>query len=145
MSRCGEKSSYLDKREYLQQACFIDKKIEAISDSLMRCHNECQNIKNRHLDEIKVQTSLNVSALEDEVIRMVDNERRLNEELEKTISLKNEIYQAINDVADNEARTCLRWIYIDNKSIKEYAETFCYSVKTAYRRRDTAIEMIRLP
>ena len=140
-----QNDDYYEQVNYISQAKTIDARIKSVVELLHLCNEEVASIKAVTYNVPKVQKSLCRGSLENQVIKMVERKTQLTEELEDLIRLKNELYAVVNSISNNEARTCLRMLYFENKPVHSYAVRFGLSDPTAYRRRDEAIRLIRIP
>ena len=136
---------YHDQERYISQAKNIDANIQTVVDLLRLCNEEGTNIKSVVYDVPKVQKTICKNALEEQVIRMLEHKEKLTKELEELMRLKNELFSVVTSVPDNEARICLRMVYLENQSMKSFADRVGMSLATAYRKKEDAVRMIRIP
>lgn len=139
------KYNYHDQERYISQAKSLDANIQTVVDLLQRCNEEVTNIKSVVYDIPKVQKTIYKNALEEQVIKMLERKEKLTKELEELMRLKDELFSVVTSIADNEARTCLRMVYLENQSMKSFAERVGMSLATAYRKKEDAVRMIRIP
>ena len=85
------------------------------------------------------------SILDAVVPHIVDEERRLFAEMEKSHTVRRQVLRAIRQVKSEEHREVLLCLYVYGFTFEQTAEHLFCSLRTVYRRRDEALGHIKIP
>ena len=105
----------MDKRmtakEYLEQAHRLDQRINAKLEQIMQLRSLSQRCTVAFGGE-HVSHTRNVSSMEDVVIKIVIAEKKLDEQIDRFVALKDEIQQTIQLLPDAESQAVLELRYL---------------------------------
>lgn len=130
--------------KFLRQAKNIDKRIETKKMMLER-HRDMAAKCIATLSDMPKNMRVNSSNTEGGVCKMFDIERDFLKQLDRLMSLKKEIIDAINAVSDTDLQLILEQYYLCDMTWKEIAKELHYSERQLYRLRDEALEAVKIP
>lgn len=132
----------MNAKEYLQQVEKLDKLIE---NKLIEKRQwfEIATGTTSQLAADKVQTSGNHSKIEDAVIKIVDIEREITEQIDRFIDLKKEVIKTIEQLKPVEY-DFLHKVYIQYKTLSEVAEIYGYEYTWATTTHGRALKSLQL-
>lgn len=85
--------------EFLSQAYRIDLQIQSKVDQLARIR-ACAGGSGMRYGDVKVQSSARDSMVENAVLKIMEEERAINEEIDRLVETKRQIREVINQVSD---------------------------------------------
>ncbi len=85
--------------EFLSQAYRIDLQIQSKVDQLARIR-ACAGGSGLRYGDVKVQSSVRDSMVENAVLKIMEEERAINEEIDRLVETKRQIREVINQVSD---------------------------------------------
>ena len=85
--------------EFLQQAYRIDLQIQSKVDQLARIR-ACGGGSGLRYGDVKIQSSAQDSMVENAVMKIMEEERAINEEIDRLVDTKRQIREVINQVSD---------------------------------------------
>lgn len=130
--------------EFLSQAIRLEGRINRAQERIENLRSLAERITVGYGSEA-VSHTRNTGAMEDSVLRIVEAERAVNEDLEKLIELKAEIADVIERVADEKLRTLLELKYLKYLSVNAIADEMCYTrrwVNTLHTQALTAVDAV---
>ncbi len=92
--------------EFLAQAYRLDQQIQSKVDQLSRLR-ACSSGAGLRYGSVKVQSSGPVSMVENAVLRIMEEERAINEEIDRLVETKRQIREVISQVEDVTCRLLL--------------------------------------
>ena len=92
--------------EFLQQVYMLEQRIETKLRQISILRSLAESVRSFAGDE-PVSHTRNVTALEDSVIKIVEQEKELNAEIDRLVDLKKEIQDVISEVMDMKLRLVL--------------------------------------
>ena len=92
--------------EFLSRAYRLDQQIQSKVDQLQRIRASISGTGLRYGD-VKVQTSGQNSQVEGAVLKILEEERVINEEIDRLVEIKREIREVISQVQDVDCRLLL--------------------------------------
>jgi len=85
------------------------------------------------------------SKLEDTVIKIITLENEINDDIDKLVDLKSEMYTVINSLKKNKYKTVLEQRYLCFREWEEIAVHMHYHKRYIYKLRDKALEALEIP
>jgi len=128
-------------KDYLQQVRKLDMLIENKQIEKRKWY-ELATGTTSQLSSDKVQTSGNHSRMEDAVIKIVDTEREITEQIDKFIDLKKEVISTIEQLKPVEY-DILHKIYIQYMTYEQVAEKYGYQYSWATTTHGRALQNLR--
>lgn len=92
--------------EFLNQAYRLDQQIQSKVEQLNRIR-ACASGTGIQYGNVKVQSSVSDSRVEDAVLKIMEEERAINEEIDRLVDIKRQIREVINQVDDVSCRLLL--------------------------------------
>lgn len=124
-----------DITNYLNGAYYLDAKITA----LRKLKEDSKEIQVTRYENIGCNSS-NENHSEIKMARIADMSLRIDEELKRLSQLKNEIFDIICNLNDDELETILIYRFLQFMTIEQIADEMHYSTKTVTRKLHRAIE-----
>lgn len=125
-----------DVTNYLNSAYYLDAKITA----LRKLKEDSKEIQVTRYENIGCNNSSNENHSEIQMARIADTSLRIDEELKRLSQLKNEIFDIICNLNDDELETVLIYRFLQFMTIEQIADEMHYSTKTVTRKLHKAIE-----
>lgn len=130
-------------KEYLSQALWLDKRINSKLEQLEVLRALATKVS-ANLREEKVSGGNNTkSHLENTVVKIVDLEREINEDINRLVDIKTEIMDIIARVDDPMSQIILEMRYINGKSWEKIAQDIRFDIRTAFRVHGKALKKVR--
>lgn len=80
--------------------------------------------------------------MEDVIVKLMDLENEVNNDIDRLIALKEEVIENINKIDNCNLRLLLTMRYINNRDWEEIADNMLYDVRTIYRFHKQALKEI---
>ena len=124
-------------KEYLRQLKYLDNRINAklLEREQIRTIAEKTTVS---LSE-KVQTSFE-NKMDDVVVRLVELEELINEDIDKPVHLKEEAGDKINRISNDKYKIVLSMYYLSNKTFEEVAELTEMSFRWVHKLHGRALK-----
>lgn len=133
-------------KQYLRQGTKLKELIETHKEELAQLRSLVGSVSAPALDKQGGgQRRSNGSAEQDLIIRSVDLERQITEEIAQMVAMLQEIHDTIEAVPDRSERLVLRCRYILFLSWTETAEKANYSSQQVRRIHGSALQHITVP
>jgi len=127
-------------KQYLQQAYFLDRKINSLQLQIEDLRSKATSIKSFDLSQDKVQTSIGGDRIGDLIAKIVDYERELNAKIDKYVDLKREIAEKIEEVSDDRYRLVLRNRYVNLLKWEQIALDMNYHINHIWWLHNKALQ-----
>jgi DNA-directed RNA polymerase specialized sigma subunit len=124
-------------KQYLSQIRRIKMRVAALSEQLA-CMKEVAGLASSVLSDIPHSPNRNIHKLENEVIKQIEWEEKIQSEL----NLLEEINSTIAAVADPTLHTLLVKRYVDGETWEKIATELFISIRQVYRFHDDALAEI---
>ena len=128
-------------KEYLSQAHRLDQRINAKLEQIMQLRSLSQRCTVAFGGE-RVSTTRNVTSMEDVVIKIIMAEKKLDEQIDRFVALKEEIQQTIDLLPDPECRILLELRYLAMKCWMDIAGSMGISRTYAYKLHEKGLELV---
>lgn len=128
-----------DIKLYLNQAFFLDKQI----NSLIKVKEENISIAQRCTANYNNDGGSNPSKTNSQemlYIKIADQSKQIDEQIDKLVNIRNEIEQLINTVSDTDGQSILRMRYLAYMSMSDIADIMGCTRTTIYRKYNKSIE-----
>jgi DNA-directed RNA polymerase specialized sigma subunit len=128
-------------KDFMSQALHIDQRI---NNNIEQIHalRELAGKASATLSDVKVSGTRNISRMEDAIVRMVDLESDINEDVARLVSLKQDIVSVVKRVENPIYQTLLSLRYLCFKTWEQTAEAMNYSVQHVHRIHGGALEAV---
>jgi DNA-directed RNA polymerase specialized sigma subunit len=129
-------------KEYLSQALWLNQRIDNKLEQLERLKAMAMRVTT-NLTQEKVSGGYNErNPMENTIVKIMDLEREVNDEIDKLINLKQEILETISLVDDPMAQLLLEMRYINRRTWGEIAEELGYSDRGIHKIHGRALKEI---
>ncbi len=128
-------------KEYLNRAYRLDTDINNRIDQLKHLKALSKRVTAVYGTEV-VSHSRNVNSMEDAVIRIMEAEARLTAQIDKLVSVRKEIQESIDLVADKDCRTLLNLRYMGMNAWDDICGKMEMSRSHVFRLHSTALSMV---
>ena len=133
-----------DARTYLEQAYRIDQRINSKIEQVASLHNLAMKA-NSTLTDMPGSPNRNIHRMEDIIVKIVDLENEINQDIDMLVDLKTEIMQVIKKVDDLELQTLLEQRYLNFRTWEQIAVDMGYNVRHLYRMHDKDLKAVQVP
>ena len=131
---------------YLKQGIMLDQRINYQLKKLAELRENACSIPAVMPKGGKVQTSPEGDApFVRALMRMEEQEERINREIELLVELKDQIREVIGQVEDDNLRMVLAFKYLEGMSFEEIGDVLHANKSTVYRWHKQAVGKITLP
>lgn len=132
-----------EARTYLEQAYRIDQRINSKIEQVASLHNLATKA-NSTLTDMPGSPNRNIHKMEDIIVKIVDLENEINQDIDMLVDLKTEIMQVIKKVDDLELQTLLEQRYLNFRTWEQIAVDMGYNVRHLYRMHDKALKAVQV-
>lgn len=131
--------------QYLSQAYLLDCVINSHVEEVERLKRLAESVPTMCFDRERIKGGQQTqSKMVDIVVKYVDLERQINQEIDQYIALKQEIRNTINAVGDIRYRTLLTYKYLMRYTLKQVAELMHYSIPQIKRLHRQALAVVKV-
>lgn len=128
-------------KEYLSQAYHVDHEIQNLLRRLDEMRSTTQQLTASY-DHVQVSHSVNVSSMEDAIIRMLEKEQEISAEIDRLVALKLEIANTIDAVKKPTYHLVLEKRYLSYMAWQTIADEMHYSVRWVRNTHDRALKVV---
>ena len=131
----------MNAKEYLSQAYRIDQRINSKLEQVMSLR-DLLGKANVTLTGMPKTPTPNPHSMEDIIVKMVDLESEINDDIDTLVDLKAEIMRCIKHVDNPEYQTLLELRYLCFKHWENISADMGYSLRRIYELHNLALEQI---
>ena len=131
----------MNAKEYLSQAYRIDQRINSKLEQVMSLR-DLLGKANVTLTGMPKTPTPNPHSMEDIIVKMVDLESEINDDIDTLVDLKAEIMRCIKRVDNPEYQTLLELRYLCFKRWENISADMGYSLRRIYELHNLALEQI---
>lgn len=128
----------MNAKDYLKQVQIIDKQIDIKLERVSRLRAMTQKATSA-VSEEAVARSRNNTSLQDAILRLMEEEKALNKEIDRSVDLKREISSLLDSLPDLRFRLLLEMRYLCFKSWEDIAVDLGLNVRTVFRLHARAL------
>lgn len=128
-------------KEYLSQAVAINHKIDSKLEQASSLRSLAMKVTTT-FGEDKVQSTKKQSPMEEIMVKLIDLEQGVNDDIDELIRVKAEILETINQVEDINQQIILEKRYVACKTWDDIARETGYDRSTVYRNHGKALKEI---
>lgn len=129
-------------KEYLSQALWLDQRINSKLEQLQILRALATKVSANLREEKVSGGNNNKSHLENTVVRIVDLEKEIKEDVERSIAIKAEIMNTINQVDDPVSQIILEMRYINGKGWDEISSSLNYKDSSIFKIHSRALKKV---
>lgn len=131
-------------KEYLSQAFHIDKQLKSKLEQLSVLR-ELATTTTQPLSDMPGSPNRNIDRMEKAIIKIMEMEKEISEEVDGLLDLKFEIAQCIKKVEDIDCQLILEFRYLCFMSWEEIAAEMNFTVRNIHILHGKALKMIEVP
>jgi len=128
-------------KEYLSQAYRIDQRINSKLEQITSLRTLVTKATST-LSDMPHGSTRNVHSMEDIIVKIIDLENEINEDIDTLVDLKKEIVNLIKGIINPEQQTLLELRYLCFKTWEQIAVEMEYSLQHIFRIHDKALRNI---
>ena len=130
-------------KEYLSQAYRIDQRIDSKLEQIASLRELLTKTSNG-LSDMPGSPNRDRSRVEEYVVKIVDMEKELNDDIDRLVSLKADIMHTIKKVGDSECQMLLEDRYLRFLTWEAIADNMGYTVRNVYILHGKALNMVKI-
>lgn len=134
----------MEAKQYLGQTYWLDQRINSKLIQLSLLRSNALNITS-NINEVSVQTSHDNTKMEKTMLKIIQQEREIDDEIDRLIDLKTEIKKVIGKVPNIECRLLLELRYLCFRSWEEISVEMDYSIDYIFKLHRKALEKVEVP
>ncbi len=131
-------------RDWLNRAFYADKKVKVLEMLLKQCRERAEGAAVCYEGNDKGKSSGSENSTENVLIKLVDTEHKLQQQITGLASISGEIFDAISKINDDDLETVLIHRFLLFHTVEETAEIMNYSPRTVRDKQKKAIEKLCL-
>lgn len=133
-------------KQYLKQAYRLNELIQCSQEELADLRLLASSTGAIDYSKDKIQSSpSNGAPFTKIVMKIIELEETINNEIERLLDLKLQIRETINAVQDNEEKLLLKYRYLNFMSWEDVCSYMQVSMRTAHRIHKAALENVKVP
>lgn len=132
-------------KEFLKQAYRLNELINSDLEELQNLRELSRSVSSPVLEEKVSKTKSADPPFEKYVIRIVDLEKQIQQDVERLIKLKSDIREAINQMENVDEKLLLRYRYINFLNWEEICVNLNVSMRTVHRLHSSALQHLKVP
>ena len=130
-------------KEYLSQAYRIDQRINSKLEQVSSLRELAVKATST-LSDTYSSGNGNKQKIEGVIVKIIDLEHEIDEEIDRLVDLKQEIVSLIKKVKNPEYQTLLELRYLNFKTWEQIATEMHYSIQHTFRIHDKALSLLRI-
>ena len=134
----------MNAKEFLEQVRYVDRTINSKLEQLHRLRDEATKATSL-VSDMPHGSSPNLQRLEDTIVKIIDLENEINNDIDWLIDLKKAARLAINAMANPEERLILELRYLCYKTWTEIARELSWGESNVYRLHGVALTNFTVP
>jgi len=128
--------------EFLQQAYMLEQRIQTKLHQITSLRSLAETMRSYTGNE-PVSHTRNVTSLEDSVIKIMEQEQELNDEIDRLVDLKKEILDVIGEVRDLNYRLVLEKRHLCFESWPQIGEEMGHTDRWAQLKHQAALRVVQ--
>ena len=128
-------------KEYLGQAYHIDQRINSKIEQVAALRELSVNVSNI-LSDTPSSGTRNIRGNESVIVKIIDLENEINDDIDKLVDLKREIMESIKKVKNEDSQVILEKRYLCFKQWEQIAVDLGYSIQHTFRIHNKALKAI---
>lgn len=129
----------MNAKEYLSQAFSINKRIDSKLEQAISLRSLAMKVTTT-FGEDKVKSTRKQSPMEEALIKLIDLENEINEEIDKFIDFKRKLAKEVSVLENENYKMILELRYIALMKWEDIAETMDYDLRWVYKIHGKALK-----
>lgn len=134
----------MNTKEYLSQALAINKRIDSKLEQVSSLRSLAMRVTTSFGEE-RVCSTKKQSPLEEAMVKLIDLEHEINDDIDKLIDIKKQIAEDISSLENENYRMILELRYVALMKWEDIAETMDYDLRWVYRMHGKALKEFDKP
>lgn len=130
----------MNVKEYLSQAVWLDQRINSKLEQLESLRNLAMKVTTDFSKERVSGGNTDRSPMENTIVKIIDLENEINEEIDKLVDFKTDIMETINQMKDPICQLLLEMRYIEGQTWEEVASALSYNDRTVFKIHGRALK-----
>ena len=131
-------------KEYFSKAYQIDKRIDSKIEQVARLRELAEKVTST-ISDMPGSATRNVHRMEDVIVKIIDLENEINDDIDYLVDLKRNITTLIRGIDNIEHQRILELRYLCLRSWKEIGEDLGYSKTHVFRLHAEILESLSIP
>ncbi|MGI6449022.1 MAG: DUF1492 domain-containing protein [Desulfitobacteriia bacterium] len=132
----------MNAKEYLSQAFWLDQRINSKLEQLESLRSLATKVTT-NLSQEKVSCGNDVTKIREKtIVKIIDLENEIDDDIDKLVDLKADIMEAIGQVDEPICQLLLEMRYINGKTWEEVASVLGIDIRTAFRLHGKSLKEI---
>jgi DNA-directed RNA polymerase specialized sigma subunit len=132
-------------KEFLKQAYRLNELINSDLEELQGLRDLSRSISSPVLEEKVSGTKNTDPPFVKYVVRIVDLEKQIQQEVDRLVKLKTDIREAVNRMENVDEKLLLRYRYINFLNWEEICVNLNVSMRTVHRLHSSALHHLKIP
>ncbi len=128
----------MDAKQYLAQAYYLDKRINSKIEQVASLR-ELASKATASIHAERVSGTSQRSPMENAVLKLIDLEYEINDDIDRLVDLKRELNAFISEIDNQAYRIVLELRYLNGNTWEEVADVMGYDLRWIYRLHGKAL------
>jgi DNA-directed RNA polymerase specialized sigma subunit len=130
----------MNAKEYLSQANWLDQMIDSKLEQLETLKSLSMKVTSSFTKEKICGGNIEISKMESTIVKVIDLENEINDDIDRLVDLKKDIQDTINRMDDINQQLLLELRYLSSKGWDEIASIMRYDPRTVFRIHGKALK-----
>lgn len=130
----------MNAKEYLSQAIWLDQMIDSKLEQLETLKSLSMKVTTSFTQEKISGGTVEKSRMENTIVKVIDLEHEINEDIDRFVDLKRDIQDTINKMENINYQLLLEMRYLSGKNWEEIAEQLNYNNRTVFKVHGRALK-----
>lgn len=130
----------MNAKEYLSQAIWLDQMIDSKLEQLATLKSLSMKVTTSFTQEKISGGNIEKSRMENTIVKVIDLEHEINEDIDRFVDLKRDIQDTINKMENINYQLLLEMRYLSGKNWEEIAEQLNYNNRTVFKVHGRALK-----
>jgi len=130
----------MNAKEYLSQAIWLDQMIDSKLEQLATLKSLSMKVTTSFTQEKISGGNIEKSKMENTIVKVIDLEHEINEDIDRFVDLKRDIQDTINKMENINYQLLLEMRYLSGKNWEEIAEQLNYNNRTVFKVHGRALK-----
>lgn len=129
----------MDAKQYLSQAYYLDKRINSKIEQVASLR-ELASKATASIHAERVSGTSQRSPMENAVLKLIDLEYEINDDIDQLVDLKRELNAFISEIDNHAYRIVLELRYLNGNTWEEVSDAMGYDLRWIYRLHGKALQ-----
>lgn len=133
----------MDAKQYLSQAYYLDKRINSKIEQVASLR-ELATKATASIHAERVSGTTQRSPMENAVVKLIDLEHEINDDIDRLVDLKRELNEFISEIDNHAYRIVLELRYLNGNTWEEVSAVMGYDLRWIYRLHGKALNEVEI-